>query len=425
MLDMKFIRENTAVVEASLRKRGDIDGMKQLDELLKLDKDWRRQKQIVEEKRAKKNTVTEEIAKIKDASEKKRNIDEMRKLVQELAKDEDKLTSLRTALDYILLRMPNLLHKSVPSGKDEKDNKLVRVFGKKPTFDFAPQDHIDIATKLDLVDIERAAKTSGARFYYLKNELVELEYAILRMAMDILKKEKFVFHTTPTLLRGQVMQGAGFLPMGEEDIYRIVNEDLYLAGTSEQALAGLHMNETLEKETLPRHYAGFSTCFRTEAGSHGRDTKGIFRVHQFDKLEMFIYSKPEDSWKEYEKLIDCAEKIFQELGLHYRVVNVCAGEIGNVAAKKYDIEAWLPGQNAYREMGSCSNCTDYQAVGLNIKCRDKNGNSEYVHTLNSTAFASSRTLIAIIENYQQKDGSVAVPKALQKYVSFKKIAANK
>ncbi|MAH43057.1 serine--tRNA ligase [archaeon] len=423
MLDMRFIRENDDLVRESHTKRGDNDQVKALDELLKFDIDWRRLKQETDSIKMEKNKITSEISQIKDADDKKNKIDEMRKLSGVIAKNDKKILSLREAMDFILLRMPNVLDKNVPKGDSDEDNKILREWGDKPEFNFKPKNHIDIAEALDLVDIESAAKVSGARFYYLKNELVELEFALIKYVMDVLKQEGFDLYTTPALVRSKVMQGSGFLPAGEEDIYKVVDEDLYLVGTSEQSLSGLHMGETIELDK-PKHYCGYSTCFRTEAGSHGKDTKGIFRVHQFDKIEMFVFCKPEESSKEHEYLLELAEKIYNGLGIPYRVVDVCTGEMGVVAARKYDIEAWMPSQDKYREIVSCSNCTAYQAVGLNIKYRE-DGISQYVNTLNSTACAISRTLVAIIENYQTSDGTVKIPEVLHKYLDFNEIKLKK
>lgn len=422
MLDLKFIRDNTDAVKKSHEKRGDKDQLKALDELLKLDKDWRRQKQELDGMKMQKNKMTDDISKIKNPEEKKKKIDEMRKLTGVISKTETKTTSLREAIDFILLRMPNVLDKTVPIGKTDKDNKVVREWGTKPKFNFKAKTHIELNEALNVIDLDNAAKVSGARFYYLKNELVELEFALVRYVMDILKKNGFTLHVTPALVRGKVMQGAGFLPSGSADIYKINDEDLYLVGTSEQALAGLHMDEIIE---LPKRYCGFSSCFRTEAGSHGKDTKGIFRVHQFDKIEMFIFCHPDESSKEHERLLKVAESIYEGLQIPFRIVNVCTGEIGVVASKKYDIEAWFPGQNAYREIVSCSNCASYQSVGLNIRYRMPSGENDYVHTLNSTACAIGRTLVAIMENNQTNDGRVKVPEVLQKYVDFKEIAPKK
>ncbi|MEO9363345.1 MAG: serine--tRNA ligase, partial [Nitrososphaera sp.] len=280
-----------------------------------------------------------------------------------------------------------------------------------------PKDHVDIATALDLFDIERAAKVSGARFYFLKNELVRMNTALVHFALDYLTEKGYTLVQPPYLIRRQPMEGAVILGDFEDVIYKIENEDLYMIGTSEHAIASMHMDEILEGRRLPVRYAGVSPCFRKEAGAHGKDMKGIFRVHQFDKVEQFVYCRPEDSWKEHEHMLEVSQGFFDALGIPYRVMLLCSGDTGKISAKTYDIEAWMPGQGAYREIVSCSNCTDYQARRLAIRFRDKtNEETRLVHTLNSTLVAVQRTLVAIMENYQTPSGTVEVPEVLQKYM---------
>ncbi len=422
MIDINLIREKPEEVRKSLERRG-MDASV-ADGAASLDKQWRAALQEAEKLKHRRNEITAEIARLKkagkDASAK---IKKASALSGNIGKLEEKSESLKASLDRQMLEIPNILHPSVPKGEGEEDNEVVRTVGKPPEFEFEPRDHIQLAELCDLIDIERAAKVSGARFYYLKNELVRLEFAVVQFVLEKLAKKGFRQFVTPALIKEEVMEGAGFLPAGRDDIYKVEGEKLYLVGTSEQALAGLHMNEILDKKELPLRYCGFSSCFRTEAGSHGRDTKGIFRVHQFDKVEMFLFTKPGESWEEHEMLCATAEEIYKDLNIPYRVVNVCTGEMGVVAAKKYDIEAWLPGQDKYREVVSCSNCTDYQARRLGIRCRENPGDpTEHVHTLNSTASAITRTLVAIMENCQMEDGSIEVPKPLRKYLSFDRIA---
>lgn len=424
MIDIKVLRETPEVVRKDFKKRG-LDAFI-IDSVASLDKEWRSALQDVEKMKAERNKVTVEIAQLKkagkDASAK---IKAMQALSKSIADLEAKSEELKGQVEKIMLGIPNILHESVPVGTGEAGNVVVKTVG-KPKKLAKPRDHIELGQICDLFDIERAARVSGARFYYLKNEAVQLEFALIQYVLSHLMKKGFKPFVTPALIKEAVMEGAGFLPAGREDLYKLENEDLYLVGTSEQALAGLHMGEILEKKDLPFHYCGFSTCFRSEAGAHGRDTKGIFRVHQFDKIEIFIFCKAEDSWKEHEGLLETVEAIYKGLEIPYRVVNVCSGEIGTVAAKKYDLEAWLPGQNAYREIVSCSNCTDYQARRLKIRCRVNPGDpTEAVHTLNSTASAISRTIIAILENYQNEDGSVTVPKVLKPYMGIEKILPKK
>jgi len=421
MIDIKIFRENPDIAIESQRKRG--LGSEAVDLIIKLDAEWRDILKKLEALKHKRNVVTLEVSKLKkDGLDATSQIREMQKIKGDIANLESEVAKVKNMLDLEMLKFPNILHESVPVGKDETESVTVREVGKPKDFGFEPKDHIDIAYGLDLVDIERAAKVSGARFYYLKNEAVELEFALIKYVMGILKKEGFTPIIPPVLVREKVLEGAGFLPSGADSIYYLRDDDLCLVGTSEVSLAGYHMNETLETNSLPLYYCGFSSCFRTEAGSHGRDTKGIFRVHQFDKIEMFKFTTPESSWEEHEHMLNTAEQIYQGLELPYRVRNICTGDMGVVAAKKYDIEVWLPGQGAYREVVSCSNCTDYQARRLNIKHRKNPGDkAEFVHTLNSTASAISRTLVAILENGQQEDGSVSIPKVLQDYMGKEKI----
>jgi len=306
----------------------------------------------------------------------------------------------------------------------EDNNKTIKKFGKKPKFRFKLKSHVDLLENLDLADVERAAKVSGARFYYAKNELVMLDLALKQLAMDMLIKKGFVPIEPPYMIRRKPYEGVTDLGDFEDVLYKIEGEDLYLIATSEHPIAAMHMDEIIDINKLPLKYAGISTCFRKEAGAHGKDTKGIFRVHQFNKIEQFVFCKEEDSWKILEELLKNAEDLFKKLKLHYRVVNICTEEIGTVVAKKYDIEVWFPVQNAYREVVSCSNCTDYQARRLNIRYDDKN-ERKVVHTLNSTEIATGRALVAILENYQQKDGSVKIPAVLQKYMNQKFIKPKK
>ncbi len=415
MIDINLIRENLKVVEENFSRRKKPEVLENLKKTIKLDKEWRAKLQEIEKIKHEKNILTEKNAKTKDkklivqSTELNKKIESLKVEVAEL--DDRRQRALET--------LPNLLHESVPYGADDNDNVEVRRWGKivKPSFPL--KSHEEIMISLDIVDIERAAKTSGARFYYLKNEAVILEQALIRFALDALRKKEFSLIAPPNLIKRRGFFGTGFLPGGENDLYKIEGEDLYLIGTSEVAMGAMHMDEVLEK--LPLKYAGISPCYRTEAGSHGKDTKGIFRVHQFSKIEQFIYCKPEESWKVHEELITNAEEMYQKLGLPYHVVNICTGDIGAVAAKKYDIEVWMPVQEKFREVVSCSNCTDYQARRLNVKYRNKN-ELGFMHTLNSTLFATTRTIVAIVENFQQKDGSILIPEALQKYTGFDRIS---
>jgi len=423
MLDIKLVRENPATVKENLARRGDEDKMGWVDKILEHDRKWRELKTKANKLREKRNKITREISKLrKEGKDARRKIKEAREILSKIERIEKEAEKNKEIVDHYLLLLPNLIHESVPIGKDENDNVEVRRWGKIPEFDFPAKDHIDLAMNLDLVDLERAAKVSGARFYYLKNELVQLNYALIKFALDFISNKGFVIFQPPYMLRRKPLGGGIALSDFEDVIYKIEGEDLYLIATSEHPLLALHMDEILDGRDLPLRYGGVSPCFRKEAGAHGRDTKGIFRVHQFEKVEQFVFCKPEDSWKEHERLIANLEEIFQKLELPYRVVNVCTGDLGTVAAKKYDLEVWLPGQGKYREAGSCSNCTSYQAVRSNIRYRDKPSESpKFVHTLNSTLIATERALVAILENYQQEDGSVLIPKALVPYAGIERI----
>ena len=311
----------------------------------------------------------------------------------------------------------------MPIGKDDSQNVVAKQIGHKPKFLFSkPKDYMNLGESLNLIDTERAGKVAGARFGYIKGGLALLEFALINLVIDTVKKENFVPVIPPVLLKDEMARGTGYFEAADEkEAYYLSEDKMYLAGTSEQPLVSMHAGEILEEKSLPLRYVGFSTCFRREAGSYGKDTKGILRVHQFDKLEMVIFSKQEDSKKEHELILSIEEKLMKALDLPYQVINICTGDLGRPAAKKYDIETWLPSEGKYRETHSCSNCTDFQARRLNIRYKDKAGKMQFAHTLNGTAFAIGRILIMIMENYQQKDGSIKVPKALQKYCGFKLI----
>ncbi|KPV63753.1 MAG: Serine--tRNA ligase [Candidatus Bathyarchaeota archaeon BA1] len=419
VLDIKWIRNHPDIVKSNLEKRGATEKLAMLNELIEHDKRWRQLLTKLNELRHKMNVITSEIAHIKklggDASGK---IEEVRGVSKQIEELEDQVSECRAKVDYILLRLPNLLHESVPIGKDETDNVPIRVWGEIPRFDFQVMDHIDLGLRLDIMDIERAAKVSGARFYYLKNEAVMLDVALMNFALGELEKRGYVPIEPPFMMRRRPYEGVTDLGGFEEMLYKVEGEDLYLIATSEHPIAAMFMDEVLDANELPLRYVGVSACFRREAGAHGRDTRGIFRTHQFNKVEQFIFCKPEQSWEMHEELIGNAEEIVQKLGLPYRIVNVCTGDIGTVAAKKYDLEVWMPAQNQYREIISCSNCTDYQARRLNARYREGMGRPPrgFVHTLNSTAIATGRTIVAILENYQQRDGSVIIPEVLRPFM---------
>jgi len=417
MLDMKMIRENPENIRKMLKDR---DVQFDLDLLLDLDKKRREMIISTDELRKKKNEMSVKISEAKKTgSEVTPIIQEMQLVSQELAKLEE--VQHETELEYskLALTIPNVLHESVPCG-DDSANKEIRKWGTIPQFDFEVKDHIDISENLNLLELERAAKTAGARFYYLKDDLVKLNQSLIQFGLDFLSEKGYTLSQPPYMINRKAMEGAVILDDFEDVIYKIEDQDLYLIGTSEHAMVSMYADEILDGNSLPARYASISPCFRKEAGAHGKDQKGIFRVHQFEKIEQFVFSKPEDSWKEHEKMIGVTEEFFQKLEIPHRVVLLSSGDMGKISAKTYDLEVWMAGQNAYREVVSCSNCLDYQSRRLKIRFRDKtNEETQYAHTLNSTLVATERTMVAIIENFQTKDGHVNIPNVLQKYMGKK------
>jgi len=419
MLDIKFIRQNPDKVKEGVReKQIKVD----IGQLLKLDKERREALGAIEDIRAQKNKASKEIAKIKKKVQRQKTILEMRKLDKKEEKINKKLKKLDKEFYRLIHQIPNLPLEDVPEGKDEKENVVLREVGKRTEFDFKPKDHLAIGENLGLIDTKRAAKVSGTRFGFLKGEAALLEFALINFGIDVLTKEGFIPVIPPVMIKPEMMWGMGYIERGKEEMYFIEKDNLLLVGTSEQIIGPMHANEILEEKELPKRYVGFSSCFRREAGSYGKDTKGIFRVHQFDKLEMFSFTHPEKSREEHKLMLSLEEKLMQKLSIPYRVVQMCTGDLGDPAAAKYDIEAWIPSQGRYRETHSTSNCTDFQARRLNIRYRDKKGQLNLVHTLNGTALAMGRMILTVLENYQQKDGTILVPKVLQKYLGFKKIS---
>ena len=415
MLDPKILRENPDTIRKMLKDRA-VDFP--LSDLIKLDKERREMIIKTDDLRKKKNEISLEIAQEKKSGQDATKlIEQMRQVSETLSGLEVIQTKTESAYAKLALTLPNLIHESVPIGKDETANKELRKWGDIPKFDFKTKDHIDISQNLDLVDLERAAKVAGARFYYLKNDLVKLNQSLIQYALDFLSEKNYTLIQTPYMINRSAMEGAIIATDFEDVIYKIEDDDLYLIGTSEHAVVSMHSDEILEGKSLPIRYAGVSPCFRKEAGAHGRDQKGIFRVHQFEKVEQFVFSRPEESWKEHEKMLSIVEEFYQKLEIPYRIMVLSSGDLGKISAKTYDLEAWMAGQDSYREIVSCSNCLDFQARRLKIRFRDRtNDQPLYLHTLNSTLVATSRTLVSILENFQTKDGHVAVPKILQKYV---------
>lgn len=415
MLDINLIRNNPDIVKKDLQKRNQLDKLAWIEDIRRLDNDWKNLKQQVDELRHFRNNISKEIAELKKAG---KDMGKVKKQAAEIPamilQKEGLQKELERQIDHYLMRLPNILHDSVPQGEGETGNAVVKLFGKKPAKAGA-RSHVDVMQDLDLVDLERAAKISGARFWFLKGDLARLDLALQHYAVDFMVKKGFTLVQPPFMMNKASYEGVTDLAAFEEVLYKVEGEDLYLIATSEHPLTGMFMDEILEESQLPIKLCGISTNFRKEAGAHGKDTKGIFRGHQFNKIEQIIICKPEDSWKHHEELINNSIEFFESLGLHFRQVNICTGDIGSVAAKKYDLEVWCPAQEAYREVVSCSNCTDYQARRLRIRYATAAG-KVVPHTLNATCVATSRALVAILENFQNKDGSVSVPKVLQKYM---------
>jgi seryl-tRNA synthetase len=422
MLDLKLIRSEPERVKAVLARRG---AAEDVDALLALDARRRELLPEVEGAQAERKALSKQIGEAKQQGE---DADELMASVQEL-KDrieagKAELEKVDAELDRVAATLPNLPDPDVPDGMTEEDAVVLREVGERPSFDFKPRDHLEIGTELGLIDMESAARLSGSRFAYLKGDLVLLELALVRYALDLVRGEGYEPVVPPVLVREEALYGTGFLPGDRDQIYEVPRDDLYLVGTSEVALAGLHADEIVDAGQLPLRYAGFSTCFRREAGAAGRDTRGIFRVHQFDKVEMFSFVEPAESAAEHERLLAIEERILSELEIPYRVVNVAAGDLGASAAKKYDCEAWIPSQDRYRELTSCSNTTDYQARRLSCRYRPADNEAiQALHTLNGTAVAVGRTIIALMENRQDREGGFALPNILYPYGCPERIPA--
>ena len=421
MLDMKMIRENSENIRKMLKDRTvefDLDSLLDLDE--------KRRKLIIstDDLRKKKNEMSLKISDAKKANKDANSqIQEMQSTSQELTRLEEDQNKTEADYQKLAFSIPNLLHESVPIGPDDSANQEIYKWGEIPKFDFQIKGHEDLAENLGILDLERAAKTAGARFYYLKGDLVKLGFAITKFALDFLSGiPGWNLIQPPYMINKKSMEGTIITDDFEEAIYKIEEEDLFLIGTSEHAIASMYRNEILDGKNLPDRYGSISPCFRKEAGAHGKDQKGIFRVHQFEKVEQFAFSKPEDSWKLQLDMLENTKEFYQKLGIPYRVVVLSSGDMGKVSAKTFDIEAWMAEQNAYREIGSISNCLDYQARRLKIRFRDKtNEETRFVHTLNGTLVAIERTMVAIMENNQMEDGHIEIPNVLRKYMDDKKI----
>lgn len=420
MLDIRLIRENPKIVEDDLKKRGDESRLKVLRDLIEDDKKYRELLQEAEKLKHDRNTLSEDVARLKkESKDASKKISEASEIPGKIKKLEDQISALKGRIDLVMFKIPNILHESVPVGKDDSDNVEIRKWGKPPKFNFEPKSHLEILENLGMIDAEAAGRVSGSLFFFYKGPIVLLDFALQRFALDIMRKKGFQIIYPPFMVNKKVYDGMIGDPTDfAEASYKIEGEDMYLIPTAEYPLGGMYIDQTVNKKELPLKLCGVSSCFRKEVGTHGKFSKGLFRMHQFNKVEMIVICLPEESWDFHEEMQKIVEEIYQELGLHYRVVNVCTGDIGIKAAKKYDTEIWMADGN-FREIGSNSNCTDYQARSLNIKYREKEGQAPkgFVHILNNTVLATSRTMLAILEQFQNKDGTVFIPKVLWPYMS--------
>ncbi len=409
MLDIQFIRENSQRVKKGVADKQYNPAL--VDEVLRLDEERRKLIAEIEDLRRGRNKAAED-----------KNVEEGKKIKEKLKTKEPELAKIEKQFEEVLNKIPNLPLSHTPKGKGEDENVEIKKWGEPRKFDFDPLDHLELGKKLGILDFETGAKVSGSQFYFWYGDGARLEIALIQYAFELLSKEGFTPVITPDLSKSRYYYGTGYLPKGKEaQTYEIKDEDLGLIATAEITLAGKHADEIIPESNLPLKYIGYSHCFRKEAGAYGKYSKGLYRVHQFTKAEIFIFCLSEESDKHHQYILEMEEKIYQGLGLPYRVVEMCTGELGAMAARKFDIEVWMPSRKAYGEVTSTSNCTDYQARNLNIKVRRKNGQLEYVHMLNGTAIATSRTPLAILENYQQKDGTVVVPEVLRKWMGKNKI----
>ncbi len=419
MIDIKALRKEPERFKELLSRRDAVYG-KMVEELLVVDEERRALLTEVEKLKAERNRLSREIGELFKKGEREKALKakaEVERISERVKELEKELREIEGKFQKLILSIPNPPHPSVPVGEDENDNVVVRVWGEKPKFDFTPLPHWEIAEKNGILDFKRAAKLSGSRFVIYKKWGAKLERALINFMLDLHTKEHGYEEIIPPLLvNTQTMTGTGQLPKFKDDLYKIEDEDLWLIPTAEVPLTNIHAGEILEERELPKYYTAYTPCFRKEAGAHGRDVRGIMRLHQFNKVELVKIVRPENSYQELEKLVKEAERVLQLLGLHYRVVELCTGDLGFSAAKTYDIEVWIPSQNRYREISSCSNCEDFQARRAKIRYRDKNGKVHYAHTLNGSGLAVGRTVIAILEQYQQRDGSVKIPEILLNYI---------
>lgn len=426
MIDIKLIRENPKLVKENIKKKFQDEKLPLVDKLKKLDDKWRKLKYQADNLRKSRNDISKQINKAK----KQKNSQLVNQLIKKakdipnkIRKAEEKDEKLEVKIKKILVQIPNIMSKKVPIGKDESENKILKKGGKIPKFDFKLKNHVELIENLDIGDFDASAKVAGKGFYYLKNDLALLNRALIQFAVDFMKKIGYTYIETPLMLNEKAIYASMSKEEIEDSVYSIKDENLNLIGTAEQSLLAYHTDSTIREEDLPKKYFSYSMCFRKEIGSHGINEKGLWRTHQFNKVEQFIFCKPEDSEKLYDELLKNSEEILKKLGLPYQVVEMCSGDLADWKFRSADLEVYRPTTKEYGEVMSLSNCTEYQARKLNIKCIDKHGNRRILHTLNDTALASSRIMVAILENFQQKDGSIKIPKALWKYTGFKEIKA--
>lgn len=414
MFDVDVIKKDRPMVEEMLKKRGE---EAPLDDILSLDSDRLALVRKINSLREERNRISQEVKTCKDPQARERLIESNRAIRSEVLKAETQLAETEKELRSLVIWLPNLIAPEVPYGVDESNNVVVRSWGEPREFGFPVRDHVELGEKLNILSMAMGAKTWGSRTYYLLNDAVFLEFALVRYTLDLLISEGFKAVIPPVMARPDILEGTRHYPFFKDQIYRIEGQELGLVGTSEIPLAAMHAGDILDEENLPLKYAGYSPCYRTELGSGGRDIRGLIRTHHFEKVEMFVFDRPEDSSKTLEYMVSLEERIYQGLGIPYRVSMMCSGDLGPVAYKKYDLDFWKPADGLFREITSCSNCTDFQSRGLNIRYRPAaGGKPEYVHTLNGTATAVGRTLVAILENYQNSDGSVTVPEALRPHM---------
>lgn len=426
MLDIKLFRENPQIIKENIKKKSQETKLALVDKVIELDKKWRKLKSDVDNLRASRNNISKEISECKKAGKDAKEImEKAKKIPIEIEKNENEMVSIEEEINSSIRQIPNIIWKGVPKGKDSSENVEIRKGGKIPKFEFEAKNHVEIAESLNIANFDASAKVSGSGFYYLKNELALLNQALIRFTIDFMINKKYSYIEPPLMLREKEIFASMDKAAIEQSVYSIKDEDLHLIGTSEQSILAMHSGETIEEWNLPKKYFSYSMCFRKEVGAHGINDKGLWRTHQFNKVEQFVFCTPETSEKIYDELMENSEEILKALELPYRIIEICTGDLADWKYRSADFEVYRPTTKEYGEIMSLSNCTDYQARKLGIKCMDKKGEKRVLHTLNNTALATSRIMVAILENFQQEDGSVKIPKALWKYTGFKEIKSAK